>query len=321
MLDLSARLLKTPRMKLAVSTYSLHRWRSQKNKSLEQTLDWIAGADVPAVEFAGSIAEEEKDLSRRAGALRRRCEKLGLEVASYCVGAELLVPGAKQKKLIDRLKREVDAAAELGAPTMRHDVTRGFGDYSKGLTGPETFDAALKVVVPAVREVSEYAASQGIRSSLENHGFYMQESKRVEKLIRAVDHPNFGLTIDLGNFLCVNEDPTEATRRLAKYVIMAHAKDFHIKPKKLMPASGWFATPTEICLRGAIAGHGELDLPAALKLLRQAGYDGYLSLEFEGMEDPEQGVRLGLDYLRQLLSGPGVTGVKGRRARTTMRAK
>jgi sugar phosphate isomerase/epimerase len=111
MLDLSARLLKTPRMKLAVSTYSLHRWRSQNNKSLEQTLDWIAGADVPAVEFAGSIAEEEKDLSRRAGALRRRCEKLGLEVASYCVGAELLVPRAKQKKLIERLKREVDAAA------------------------------------------------------------------------------------------------------------------------------------------------------------------------------------------------------------------
>jgi sugar phosphate isomerase/epimerase len=129
----------------------------------------------------------------------------------------------------------------------------------------------------------------------------MQESKRVEKLIRAVDHPNYGLTIDLGNFMCVNENPTDATRRLAKYVIMAHAKDFHVKPKKEMPPTGWFATPTSICLRGAIAGHGVLDLPAQLKLLKRAGYNGYLSLEFEGMEEPAKAITLGLEYLRSYL--------------------
>jgi Cu/Ag efflux pump CusA len=112
---------------------------------------------------------------------------------------------------------------------------------------------------------------------------------------------NYGLTIDLGNFLCVNENPTDATRRLAKYVIMAHAKDFHVKPKSQMPPSGWFATPTEICLRGAIAGHGVLDLPAQIKLLKRAGYNGFLSLEFEGMEEPTKGVTLGLKYLKPLL--------------------
>ena len=82
---------------------------------------------------------------------------------------------------------------------------------------------------------------------------------------------------------------------------MAHAKDFHLKPKKQMPATGWFATPTSICLRGAIAGHGVLDIPAQLKLLKRAGYDGYLSLEFEGMEEPTKAVKLGLDYLREQL--------------------
>jgi sugar phosphate isomerase/epimerase len=288
-------------MKLAVSTYSLWRWRSENNKSLEQSLDWIAKAGVPAVEFAGTIAEDENDLPRRAAALRKRCEKLGLEIASYCVGAELLVAPAKQKKVVERLKKEVDAAAELGAPTMRHDVTRGFGDDANGLRGPKTFDAALKAVVPAIRAVADHGRSVGVKTSLENHGFYMQESRRVEKLIRKVDHPNFGLTIDLGNFLCVNENPTDATRRLAKYAIMAHAKDFHVKPKKRMPPTGWFATPTEICLRGAIAGHGVLDLPEQLRLLKRAGYDGYLSLEFEGMEDPARAVTLGLDYLRSVV--------------------
>ena len=56
-----------------------------------------------------------------------------------------------------------------------------------------------------------------------------------------------------------------------------------------------------IALRGAIAGHGVLDLPAQLKLLKQAGYDGFVSLEFEGMEEPTQAITLGLDYLRATL--------------------
>jgi sugar phosphate isomerase/epimerase len=180
-------------------------------------------------------------------------------------------------------------------------VTRGFGEQSKGLKIPKTFDAALKVVVPAIREVADYAATKGVKTSLENHGFYMQESRRVEKLIKTVKHPNFGLTIDMGNFLCVNEDPVQAVKRVAKYAQMAHVKDFHLRPKMTMPPSGWFATPTEIALRGAIVGHGVIDVPKQIELLKKSGYDGYLSLEFEGMEEPLTAVRLGLEYLRPLV--------------------
>ena len=289
-------------MKLAVSTYSLARWRKENNKTLEQSLAWIADeAGVDAVEFAGAIAEDGQDIVKRAAALRKRADKLGLKVASYCVGAELLVPEAQQRKVVEQLKKHVDAAVELGAPSMRHDVTWGFGKHSEGVRVLETVDGAIKHVVGAIREVADYGQLKKVRTSLENHGFFMQASKRVEKLIEAVGHPNFRLTIDLGNFLVVNEDCTSATRRLAKYAIMAHAKDFHVKPKDQMPPTGWFATPTEICLRGAIAGHGVLDLPAQLKLLKRAGYDGYVSLEFEGIEEPTKAVKLGLDYLRDVL--------------------
>ncbi len=283
-------------MKLAVSTYSLHRWRNENGKTLEQAVEWIAdNAGVDGVEFT-AIGDDGKDLGRRAERYRSRCDKLGLRVVSYCVGAELLVPPNEQRAVVERLKREVDVAAILGAPSMRHDVTRG--------TGATSFPATLKTVVPPICEVADYAATKGMKTSLENHGFYMQESTRVEKLIRAVDHGNYGLTIDLGNFLCVNEDCTNATRRLAKYAIMAHAKDFHVKPKKQIPPAGWFKTPTSIALRGAIAGHGVLNLPAQLRLLRRAGYDGYLSLEFEGIEESTSAVLLGLDYLRGILKSP-----------------
>ena len=282
-------------MHLAVSTYSLARWRSENGRTLEDSLRWIAqDGGVDAVEFAGAIAEQGEDLLKRAAALRKHADKVRLKIVSYCVGAELLTPAAEQRQTVQRLKRDVDAAEILGAPSMRHDVTRGVGATS--------FAATLKAVVPPIREVADYAAGKGIKTSLENHGFYMQHSRRVQKLIEAVDHKNFGLTIDLGNFLCVNENCTDATRRLARYVIMAHAKDFHVKPKKQMPPVGWFATPTSVALRGAIAGHGVLDLPAQLRLLKKAGYHGYLSLEFEGMEEPTEAVKLGLDYLRATLT-------------------
>ncbi|MCS7032378.1 MAG: sugar phosphate isomerase/epimerase, partial [Phycisphaerae bacterium] len=123
----------------------------------------------------------------------------------------------------------------------------------------------------------------------------------VERLLQTVAHENFGLTLDTGNFLCVNADPVRAVRRLARYAQMVHVKDFHVRAKRRMPPTGWFATPAGIALRGAIVGHGVIDIPAQLRHLRSAGYDGWLSPEFEGLEEPILGIRLGLEYLRTLL--------------------
>lgn len=282
-------------MKLTISTYSLSRWRREQSKTLEQALDWIAGeAGLKAVEFSG-LDGGGPNTPARAAKIRRRCEKLGLKIVNYCVPGELLRKPAEQRKAIEAIRNEIDVAAELGAPGMRHDVSRGFPE---NWSGPKTFAAALKVVVPAVRALADYGQSRGVRTSIENHGFFLQDPARVEKLLQAVDHPNYGLTMDMGNFLCVNADPVDAVRRLAKYAVMVHAKDFHVRPKKAMPPSGWFATPTPIALRGAIVGHGVIDIPRQFKLLKSAGYDGYVSLEFEGMEEPLQAVKLGLAYLR-----------------------
>ena len=286
-------------MQLSVSTYSLSRYRREFNKSLETTIDFIADAGVKGIEFSGLDEKAASDPIKRARQLRKRCEKRGLKVVSYCIGAELNLPAAKQKKVVKELKGHVDIAAELGVKSMRHDVSRGFSAY-KTFKGKPTFSAALKNVVPAIREVADYAQTQGVITSLENHGYYMQGSTPVEKLLKAVDHPNFQLTIDMGNFLCVNEEPTEAVAKLAKYAVMAHVKDFHIKAKKDAPPVGWIMTPTPIAIRGAIVGHGNIDIPKEIKLLKKAKYDGFLSLEFEGLEDSRRGVSLGLEYLRTL---------------------
>ncbi len=288
-------------MKLAISSYSLWRWCAEQNKSLEQAIDWIADTGVDAIEFAGLDAKAADNPVRRARAIRKRCEKRGLKIVSYCVAAELIQPPAKLRRQIEALKTEVDVAAELGVPSMRHDVTTGF-DALPRYTGPRTIAEALKRVVPIIREIADYGAERGVKTSVENHGFFMQAADRVEKLLKTVNHPNFSLTLDMGNFLCVNDDPVAAVKRLAPYAVMVHLKDFHVKPKKLMPAHGWFATPTDIALRGAIVGHGAIDIPAQFRHLKKAGYKGYLSLEFEGIEEPTSAILQGLEYARHWLA-------------------
>ena len=154
-------------------------------------------------------------------------------------------------------------------------------------------------------QVMQRKILESTKDMTERYGMMVETQLKevfVEKLLQTVDHPAFGLTIDMGNFMCVNADPVAAVRQLLPYAIHAHVKDFHIRPKKTMPPSGWFATPTPIALRGAIVGHGAIDIPAQLKLLKRAKYAGWLSLEFEGMEDPELGVREGLKFLRRELA-------------------
>ena len=137
-------------MKLSVSTYSLARWRREQNKTLEDTIDAIADYGVKAIEFSGLDEKAQANPIKRAAALRKRAEKRGLKVASFCIGAELLAPPAEQRKVIEKLKHDVDVAVTLGAKSMRHDVTRGFGEQSMGLKIPQTFEAVLKVIVPAI---------------------------------------------------------------------------------------------------------------------------------------------------------------------------
>ncbi|MBO1914269.1 TIM barrel protein, partial [Microvirga sp. 3-52] len=101
---------------------------------------------------------------------------------------------------IVRVKKEVDIANQLGIKFMRHDVA------SRPI--PETtiqqFEADLPQLIEACREIADYANQYGIITSVENHGYYIQASDRVQSLVSHVDRPNFKTTLDIGNFLCVD---------------------------------------------------------------------------------------------------------------------
>jgi sugar phosphate isomerase/epimerase len=288
-------------MKIGVSSYSYSRLvHSGALKQIEVPAKAKEmGFDV--IEFSTIAVPEGEDLRNYARRLREECDRVGIEVANYTIGADFLNgSGGDCRAEAERLKSEVYIARILGAPGMRHDATGGFPPDRKGARG---FDDALPALADGCRMVTEYAEQYGIRTMVENHGYFCQDSERVEKLVNAVNHPNFGLLIDMGNFICVDEDPGTAVGRLMPYAFHVHAKDFHLKAgSEPSPGSGWAVSRGGNYWRGAIIGHGNVPIVQCLQAMKRTGYDGVLSIEFEGMEDVLMGIGIGLQNLRRYVS-------------------
>lgn len=262
-------------------------------KAAELGFDAVEAVDF--VNFSGT--QEEK--KAQALELKQAVEKCGLKFSSLAIGADFLNGSdSDQEKEIQRVKEYVDIAALLGAPRMRHDITAGY----KG-ENYRSYESLIPTLAQAVREVADYAASKGVMTMTENHGFFSQDSDRVEKLYMAVDHPNFGLLCDLGNFLCADENPAEAVARIAPYTRYVHGKDFIVKPfYSEDPGEGAFRSRGGNFLRGTIIGHGNVPVKHCLHLLKAAGFDGTISIEFEGMEPCVDAVRIGLANLKKYWS-------------------
>jgi len=287
-------------MKIGVSSYSFHNLVSSGDMTQLDVISKAKEMGFDVLEFSTLALPEGETLPGFAAKVRAECDRVGIQVANYTIGADFLNgSNGDWKAEVERLKDEVRVAAILGSPGMRHDATYG---PAKTRTGAKSFDALLPVLADGCRAVTEFAATLGIRTMVENHGYFAQDSERVEKLATAVNHPNFGLLVDIGNFLCVDEDPVKAVARALPYAFHVHAKDFHVKSGlEADPGEGWFPSRAGNYLRGAIIGHGNAPVSQCVRLLKRAEYNGVLSVEFEGMEDPLVGIAIGQANLRRFV--------------------
>ena len=282
-------------MKFSVSSYSYAGLTRSGEKTEAELIELAADMGFDAIEFAEIHTPEGTEKAEYALLLRDRAKSAGIGIAAYCIGADLLCDTDDE---IERLKREVDIAAALGAPVMRHD---GSGGYRRDARSQRGFSNALPTLVRGYRAVTEYAETKGVRTAIENHGYFCQDSARVEAIINGVAHKNFGALVDIGNFMCADEDPAVAVGNLAPYAFHVHCKDFHFKKgTEFVPGEGFFGTRGGNFLRGAIIGHGVVPVVQCLRILKNSGYNGCYTVEFEGMEDPVTGVRLGLDTLKRI---------------------
>ena len=287
-------------MKIGVSSYSFHRLVRSGEMAQIDVIRKAKEIGFDVIEFSTIAVPEGKNLPDYAAELRNEADKVGIEIVNYTIGADFLKgSNGDLSAEIQRVKGEVDVAAILGVPGMRHDATFSWpADY----TGVKSFEAALPRLIEGCRAVTEYAASKGIKTMVENHGFFCQESTRVEKLVAGVNHPNFGVLIDMGNFLCADDQPEIAIGRCMPYAFHVHAKDFHVKSGMMPnPGAGWFRSRAGNFLRGSIIGHGDVPILQCLRVMKNAGYDGVLSIEFEGMEPVLDGIKIGHDNLRRFV--------------------
>ncbi len=288
-------------MKLGISSYSYSRLITSGEMSYEDVIDKTHELGFELLEFSTIKPPEGVTLADYADRLGAKAKAVGLPIANYTIGADFLNgSGGDLAAEIERVKGEVDIAHRLGAPGMRHDATSGFSESHKG---PRSFDAALPRLIEGCRAVTQYAADLGIHTMVENHGYFCQDSERVEKLACGVDHENFGLLADVGNFICADEHPGLALGRVLPYVSHVHFKDFHLKPGHgIHPGEGWRVSRGGNYWRGSIIGHGDVPVAQCMRLLKIAGYDGVVSIEFEGLEEPLTGIRIGRDNMRRLMA-------------------
>ena len=275
-------------MKIGVSSYSFSKYMRETGCNYFKICDIAKEIGFEGIEFIDLNLDVQPAESQIALAkeIRAYCDSIGLEVVAYTIGADFI----DRENEVERLKGQVDVAEALGVSVMRHDVS-----WRRDLPWREMIDRTAA----QIREVAEYAASKGITTCSENHGMVMQDSHRVEELILTVNHPNYRWLVDMGNFLCADEPSMHALPIAAPYAVHAHAKDFIFKSEA--PSDGWIITRGGNAIRGTIVGHGVVPIAECVAELRAAGYDKWLSLEFEGMEDNLTALRLGYQHLKKVV--------------------
>ena len=201
--------------------------------------------------------------------LVRRCFLLGLDINGTAIGNKFTVPpGEERNKEIALVKRWIDFAVDMGAPSARIFA----GATPAGVSDEQ----ARKWVVECIDTCCEYAANKGVMLALENHGGIVATADGILNILKAVNSEWFGMKWDSGNFH--SEDPYMELIRTAPYAMTTHIKTDIVRVNK----------------------REDSDLARIVRILRDANYRGYLHLEYEGAADAMAAVPKALKALAAL---------------------
>jgi len=267
------------------------------------------------IEFVGTQTEadcfeplsrywnEDEPIDGQAGRARELLDGVGLLVSCYTLDSDFAVynEDAFDETVADCILA-LDVAEVLGTDTIRLDPRSSLPP--ERADRPD-LDFILERVAEGMQQVADVAADRDFTVGVENHGLLLGRSAQVMRMVELVDRPNFGVNIDPTNFRHVfGEDHVEATRMFAPHVVHAHAKDFHLRTEEPAnaEAEGWRHTPADEWIRPAIGGEGEMQWPLLFTILRDAGYDGAVSLEVSLPDDIYGSVTQGVANLKRILA-------------------
>ena len=260
-------------MNIAVMAYSYAALLQSGKSDLPRVIGHLREIGVGSVELMHSLLRGQ-DSSVIQNAL---AQMPPVGVTCYDLRVGMIIPAMKRAASLGATRVMVTPA--LDATGVAPRVAR------------KQFSEALKGALPLAREL-------GLMLTIENLGILADIYGRSEQIAAICDDvgPDLRVTFDAGNFLLAGEEAAAAFDRLAPRVVHVHFKDW-----KVVPAGAPAALPGADGrhYQGAALGEGVVDLRTALRQLRRIGYDGTISVEYEGPDDPYAAVRRGVVFLRE----------------------
>jgi sugar phosphate isomerase/epimerase len=270
-------------MKLCFSTLGCPGW------GWDRILDQAAELGFDGIEARGVLGELDNE---RIGlfwepnlpATRKSLKARGLSISCLDTSCAFLSADVSLEETVRAGKAAVDIAQGLGAPCIRV-----FGDrIPQGMGMGEA--AAISVVAQGMQAVAAYAESKNVSVLLETHGNFA-ESRMLLAVFERVKSPAAGALWDIANPYEFGETVGATWRRVGHFVRHVHVKDVVVQNGGLAP-----------CL----PGRGRVPIGEAVRLLKDSGYDGWLSFEWEkrwhpGLPEPEEAFPMFMEYIRSFL--------------------
>lgn len=269
--------------RIAVSTYSFWQFRHDHLRSIEKCIDLAAEWGFDGVEILHRQMKDESNgyLQR----LKQRAFVNGLDLCGFSTHQGWVSPDPEvRRKNTQHTIHCIELSYALGIPTMRVNTGRwgtsgSFDDLMKN-RGVEpvldgyTDDQGFEWVIEGLTDCLPTAERCGVTLGLENHWGLGRTPEGVMRIVNAIDSPWLRTTLDTGNFL---EDPYDRLELMADAAVLVQAKTYY---------------------GGGLWYEVELDYDRIAQLLKRHNYRGYVSLEFEGRDDPMTGIPRSLELLR-----------------------
>ena len=267
---------------------------------------WVEKAGqlgIDGLEMYSLFFEEKGD--RYLDEVRNKCEEYGLALPMMCFSPDFTKPNLKNRlEELAKQKRAIDLTAKLGGLFCRTLS----GQNRPGLDRKKT----VRWCVEMIREAVAYAEEKGVIINMENHykdGYweypeFALKSEVFLEIIEQIDSPHFGINFDPSNTIIAGEDPIELLKKIKSRVVTMHASDRYLRGRSIEdlrkiemdPLHGYAKS-----IQHGIVGRGLNDYDAIFRILKDAGFDGWISIEdgLNGMEELRQSAEFLRDKINQ----------------------
>ncbi len=272
-LTLSREAEAAPKYRISLAQWSLHKTLfGKKLDNLDFAMTAKKEFGIEGVEYVNQFFMDKARDKSYLAEMKKRAKDHGVRSLLIMVDGEgnLGDPdAAKRTRAVENHYQWVEAAKELGCHSIRVNAA------SSG-----TYEEQINLAADGLRRLTEFAAPHKLNVIVENHGGLSSNGAWLVSTIKKVDHPRCGTLPDFGNFNLGNGQEYDRYKGVTE--MMPFAKAVSAK------SHDFDNTGSET----------KTDYYKMMKIVTEAGYKGFVGIEYEGSRLPEmEGIRTTQDLL------------------------